>query len=65
MKKLDKNSRLVWKTVNNIKKKICYIATDFDEKIKSIEPFDYKLSDGNHIIVKNQRIKCFEALFKP
>jgi len=53
------------KILNTIKEKICYVANDFDEEIKSIEPFDYKFPDGNHIIIKNQRIRCPEALFKP
>ena len=29
------------------------------------EPFDYKLPDGTQVIIKDQRIRCPEALFKP
>ena len=40
-------------------------ALDFKEELKSVEPFDYKLPDGTHVVVKNQRIRCSEAPFKP
>ena len=48
-----------------IKEKVCYIALDFEEELKTVEPFDYELPDGTHILIKNQRIRCPEALFKP
>ena len=48
-----------------IKEKSCYVALDFEEEIKKVEPFDYELPDGTHIIIKDQRIRCPEALFKP
>ena len=51
--------------VKVIKEKVCYVALDFEEELKSVEPFDYELPDGTHVIVKNQRIRCPEALFKP
>jgi len=51
--------------VRNIKEKACYVALDFKDKIKSIEPFYYELPDGNHIVLKEQRIICTEGLFKP
>ena len=51
--------------VKAIKEKACYVAYDFDDEIKWPEPFDYELPDGNHIIIKDQRIRCTEALFKP
>ena len=51
--------------VKDIKEKSCYVALDFEEELKSVEPFDYELPDGNHVNVKDQRIRCPEALFKP
>ena len=51
--------------VKAIKEKSCYVALDFEEELKTVEPYDYELPDGNHIIVKDQRIRCPEALFKP
>ena len=46
-----------------IKEKACYVALDFEEELKSIKPFDYELPDGNHIIIKDERITSTEALF--
>ena len=51
--------------VKAIKEKSCYVALDFEEELKSVEPYDYELPDGTHVIVKDQRIRCPEALFKP
>ena len=51
--------------VKAIKEKSCYVALDFEEELNSVEPFDYELPDGTHIVVKDQRIRCPEALFKP
>ena len=51
--------------VRHIKEKCCYVAYDFDKEYKSIEPFDYELPDETHIVTKEQRIRCPEALFKP
>ena len=48
-----------------IKEKSCYVALDFQEELRYVEPFDYELPDGTHIIIKDQRIRCPEALFKP
>ena len=49
----------------SVKEKSCYVALDFEEELKSVKPYDYELPDGNHIIIKDQRIRCPEALFKP
>ena len=51
--------------VQNIKENVCYVALKFEKELKSVEPIDYILPDGNKIIVKNERIKCPEALFDP
>ena len=48
-----------------IKEKACYVALDFEEELKSIKQFDYELPDGNHIIIKEERIRSTEALFTP
>ena len=51
--------------VKEIKEKACYVALDFKEELKYVEPFDYDLPDGTHVVVKHQRIRYPEALFKP
>ena len=51
--------------VKSIKEKACYVALDYKEEIKNVEPYDYELPDGHHCIIKNERIKCTEALFNP
>ena len=51
--------------VKAITEKACYVALDFEKELKSVEPFDYELPDSQHIAVKDQRIRCPEALFKP
>ena len=51
--------------VKAIKENVCYVALDFDEELKSVEPYDYELPDDTHITIKDQRIKCPEVLFKP
>jgi len=48
-----------------IKEKACYVALDYEEELKYIEPFDYELPDGTHIVLKDLRIRCPEILFKP
>ena len=49
----------------NIKEKSCYVELDFEEGLKCVEPYNYELPDGIHITVKEERIRCPEALFKP
>ena len=48
-----------------IKEKACYVGLYFEEELKIVEPFDYESPNGTHIIVKDQRIRCHKALFKP
>jgi len=52
-------------TVKAIKEKACEVALDFEDEIRNVEPYDYELLDGCHIIIEDQRIRCPEALFKP
>ena len=51
--------------VKNIKEKACYVSLDFENEKENVEVFDYQLPDGNNIYIKDQRIKCPEALFNP
>ena len=39
----------------NIKEKSCYAALDFEEELKTVEPFNYELPDGNHVIIKDEK----------
>ena len=50
--------------IKDIKEKGCYVAYDFENELNSIKSFDYELPDGNHLIIKDQRIKCYEVFFK-
>jgi actin beta/gamma 1 len=49
----------------SIKEKSCYSALDFEEEKSKVESYDYELPDGTHIILRDQRIRCPEALFSP
>ena len=51
--------------VKDIKEKSCYVALNFEEELKKVEPFKYELPDGSQIIIGNQRIRCPEMLFNP
>ena len=51
--------------IDIIKEKSCYVALDFEEELKSVEPFNYELPDGKHVIIKDERIKYPEVLFRP
>ena len=57
----DKNKS----SVEDIKEKACYVALDFDDEIKSVEPFTYTLPDNKDITVRDERILATEAIFKP
>ena len=52
-----------WKIANEIKEKGVYFLLDLYED--NIEPFDYELRDGNHIIIKDPEIRCLKSYFKP
>lgn len=51
--------------VEDIKKKACYTALDFENEIKNVTPFQYSLPDGSSLTIKEERIICPEALFYP
>ena len=59
------NSHLRNKYSENIKEKGCYVALDLEEELKSVRNFHYQLPDGTEVQIKEQRILCPEALFKP
>ena len=71
MMKLLNNSGKIFSTdaekeiLKNIKEKSCYAALNYEEELKNVREFNYELPDGNNVIIKEQRIKCPEALFKP
>ena len=50
--------------IKDIKHKACYIANDYEKEIKSVEPYDYEMPDGEKITLKQERIICPEGIFK-
>jgi len=48
-----------------IKEKACYTALDYEEELKNVEPFDYEMPDGKHLIIRVPRLSCPEILFRP
>ena len=55
--------------MDNVKKKRCHIALDYDTKLISTADADkdktYELPDGNIITIGAKRFSCAEALFEP
>jgi len=56
--------------VRDIKEKLCFVAQDYDEELKSVAANadlekEYELPDGQVIKVGEARFKCPELLFKP
>ena len=60
-----KSGKLGKKYSEIFKEKACYVALDLEEELKSVESFPYELPDGRELYIKDQRIICPEALFKP
>merc|ERR1711903_231573 len=56
--------------VRDIKEKQCFVAKDFDQemaksaKTSTLEK-EYKLPDGNMVVVGTERFRCPEVLFNP
>ena len=54
-----------FEVIKNVKEKYCYVALDYNEELKNVEEKKYALPDGREIKIKEQRITCTEAFFKP
>mgnify|MGYP002625626267 CR=1 FL=1 len=50
--------------IKDIKEKTCYVALNIDEELKSVKPFEYELPDKTKVLIKEERIKAPETLFK-
>ena len=52
--------------VRDVKEKLCFVAFDYEQAIeKTVSEKTYELPDSQLIKIKNECIKCPEALFKP
>ena len=58
-------SKEIAKEIKEIKEKACYTALDYEEELKNVEPFDYEMPDGKHLIIRVPRLSCPEILFRP
>ena len=50
--------------IKDIKEKVCYVALEYEEGFKSVEPYEYEMPDGEKLTIKDERIRYPECLFK-
>lgn len=51
--------------MEDIKEKSCYVALDFEDEFGIVDSYDYLLPDNEKLIVKEERFKAPEAIFRP
>ena len=51
--------------MEDIKEKSCYVALDFEDEFGIVDSYDYLLPDNENLVVKEERFKAPEAIFKP
>ncbi|EFC43759.1 hypothetical protein NAEGRDRAFT_44581 [Naegleria gruberi] len=51
--------------VSQLKEKLCRVAEDYDEELRTIDSASFELPDGNVIQIKNERLTCPEIYFNP
>ena len=63
------NSKGVLYQMQNVMRKFCYVALDFDQEIKlikeKVELETFELPDGEVITLRDEKFRCPELLFKP
>lgn len=61
----SKGCDVTLEVANDIKEKLCYVATDYEaEMVKPEETKQYKLPDGKELSVGRERFQCPESFFK-
>ena len=60
-----KDISIDYRNAKYIKEKICFVAMDYSDEIKTLDSYESELPDGSHLNIKNARIQCPEALFNP
>lgn len=53
------------KILEQIKKEACYIEKKYKKKLDEVEPYIFKMPDGNPITLKTERTTVPEAIFRP
>ena len=51
--------------MEDIKEKSCYVALDFEDEFGIVDSYDYLLPNNEKLIVKEERFKAPEAIFRP
>ena len=53
------------KFLEQIKKEACYVENKYKKHLGEVEPYEFKLPDGNSITIKTERTTVPEAIFRP